>query len=778
MMPGLPLCSRLSGFSLVQVSLLLTIGALVMVSVLPGADSGDYNQKSINTVKKIERIEEAARAFMVRNGRRPCPADGQYAISNANFGIEAATPGTCTGGAPAAPFGPDIGTGNVIGGVVPTKSLNLPDDYAFDDWGRRITYIVDKRATLMSTCLTLENAVALGGSSGISIKSTSGGSTLATSMAAYISHGADGHGAFPIQGSTVANRINTGSSDADTLVNAGVDNTFTYNTTNFTSIKIQKTKTATFDDIVYVRKDLKDECCMGMICNPVGFRIDGYTNGASASHLTLIGTGDIDGDGKKDIVAADYAFNKVYVIYGRTKANSTDIAVANLLGASTGFAITNVNGQAGYLYGSIADINNDGYYDILIAAWNREYIVFGGPKPWPNSFNASSLNGYTGTNGTSGVIITPNVTVSAGADWISAPSIYSTDVNNDTYPDIFVAGQTSVNGASAGYVIFGKPNTGGVGNNDWQHTATVDTGTLDGTNGFQIVTSTDTTAATKWDAAGAAAAGKFDGDVYGDIFINAYHSYSDAGSLFVIYGRQAGGGVGQWPTGSPAQIDLTAELGAGTASRLYDSYATSPYTANLFRWAYLADVTADGTLDLLAGNSSTPLYIVPGGARLAASYDINTHVGVGGVKRIRANNALNLATFNLSYTVGDINRDGNQDIVVACRNCAYNSRTDSGSAFVFLGPVSGWGSDTSAATDWTYNGTSAFRVDGAETDDKVSASAVVDVSGDGKVDLIVNAPYSHYGRASGAANTTGAIYVYFGSSSLPWSSTVDLNDIN
>src|SRR5262249_3409926 len=153
---------------------------------------------------------------MTVSGRRPCPADGSVALGNASFGTEAATPGTCT--TTSGMMGPDAGTSHVVGGMIPTRALNIPDDYAFDAWGRRITYLVDVRATLNSTCTAITTP-------GITILSkTSGGTTLGTSMYAYISHGPDGHGAFPAQGSTVANRINAGSLDADQNTNAGVSN--------------------------------------------------------------------------------------------------------------------------------------------------------------------------------------------------------------------------------------------------------------------------------------------------------------------------------------------------------------------------------------------------------------------------------------------------------------------------------------------------------------------------------------------------------------------------
>src|SRR5438034_736460 len=82
--------SKLAGFSLIFMSIFITAAVMVFVSFLPGREAGDTNQKTTNNVHKLERIEEAMRGFMAMYGRRPCPADGQYAENTANFGLEAA----------------------------------------------------------------------------------------------------------------------------------------------------------------------------------------------------------------------------------------------------------------------------------------------------------------------------------------------------------------------------------------------------------------------------------------------------------------------------------------------------------------------------------------------------------------------------------------------------------------------------------------------------------------------------------------------------------------
>ena len=111
-------------------------------------------------------------------------------------------------------------------------------------------------------------------------------------MAAYISHGPDGDWAFPAGGSTAANRINTGSTDADTLTNGGVNSSFA---SNFTNVKVQKERTTSFDDLLYYPDYHKNTCCIGeSACQPPGIRIDGYAAWRQISWLCDIQCYDLE----------------------------------------------------------------------------------------------------------------------------------------------------------------------------------------------------------------------------------------------------------------------------------------------------------------------------------------------------------------------------------------------------------------------------------------------------------------------------------------------------
>src|SRR5262245_45772849 len=94
-----------AGFNLVWTALAFTVGATLFAAALPATRSDI--RKAGDTVRKLSRVEQKLTGFMAAHGRLPCPADGQYAVDAANFGVEAANPGTCKSGTPAAPLGPD-----------------------------------------------------------------------------------------------------------------------------------------------------------------------------------------------------------------------------------------------------------------------------------------------------------------------------------------------------------------------------------------------------------------------------------------------------------------------------------------------------------------------------------------------------------------------------------------------------------------------------------------------------------------------------------------------
>lgn len=198
---------RQKGFSLTELSVSMTIIALVAGSALSVAITSDFNAKKSQTQSKLDRIEEAMAGYLGINRRLPCPADGELTPANANFGLEG-TPDVT--GCTDSNFDD---TADVFTGVVPVRTLQLPDDFMFDGWGRRYTYAVDYRfANNDNTNPDCDGGVTSDicfidtPAGSITVQDGSGGNRTLTAVYVILSHGQNGHGAFTKNGS--ATRVN------------------------------------------------------------------------------------------------------------------------------------------------------------------------------------------------------------------------------------------------------------------------------------------------------------------------------------------------------------------------------------------------------------------------------------------------------------------------------------------------------------------------------------------------------------------------------------------
>jgi hypothetical protein len=178
---------------------------------------------------KMDAIEKAIEAYVKRNNFLPCPADGTYAMSAANFGLTGGTlgGGTCSNGATydgngnrtadSTPPTANFYLGNIAGGVVPVRALGLPDEYAIDPWGGKFSYAVDIRFTATRSFYDYSYIDSTGG---ITVSDDGGNTILTNAIVIVLSHGQNGHGAFQLSGT----RKNAGSTNAHELVNCHCTN--------------------------------------------------------------------------------------------------------------------------------------------------------------------------------------------------------------------------------------------------------------------------------------------------------------------------------------------------------------------------------------------------------------------------------------------------------------------------------------------------------------------------------------------------------------------------
>lgn len=204
-----------NGFTLIELSIVITIIALLMVGLLKFLGTLDTSGSYRQTEAQLDHIQEAMALFYKVNGRLPCPATRTAAVSTAAYGIET----DCTAAAPAGTVDATATTEDVRIGVIPTRSLNLPDKILTDQWGNRITYAVMKDMGASTTSYTA--------SAGEITVNDSGGNALSNpaSSVAYvlISHGKDGRGSWLRTGA--AHPIACGSTTMDSD-NCDDDTTF------------------------------------------------------------------------------------------------------------------------------------------------------------------------------------------------------------------------------------------------------------------------------------------------------------------------------------------------------------------------------------------------------------------------------------------------------------------------------------------------------------------------------------------------------------------------
>jgi prepilin-type N-terminal cleavage/methylation domain-containing protein len=231
------------GFTLLEMTVVLVIISTVAAGAIAYLTVSLERRGLLETQHKLEVIQATLMNFRLANNRLPCPALFTDAVDSANFGKEG-TAGTCPG------VTTDAGSTTALG-MLPTQTLGLPDDYAFDGWGRRMEYAVVKVFT--GTDGFISNSVNNVVAGMMTVNSTAGSSKTSTAIYAVVSFGADGHGAYTRRG-TAGTKISTGSVNAGQLANCACDNAAVGGT--FGDVLYQglpqgdPTTTSYFDDMV------------------------------------------------------------------------------------------------------------------------------------------------------------------------------------------------------------------------------------------------------------------------------------------------------------------------------------------------------------------------------------------------------------------------------------------------------------------------------------------------------------------------------------------------
>jgi hypothetical protein len=110
----------------------------------------------------------------------------------------------------------------------------------------------------------------------------------------------------------------------------------------------------------------------------------------------MANAGDANGDGLSDLIVGAYGENAAYVVYGRTSANAINISNGTIA-ASDGFKVVGNTGTSFSIDVSGAgDIDGDGRADLVIGAYGTSssagayHVILGGTTTITNAINASN----------------------------------------------------------------------------------------------------------------------------------------------------------------------------------------------------------------------------------------------------------------------------------------------------------------------------------------------------------------------------------------------------
>ncbi|WP_148717181.1 prepilin-type N-terminal cleavage/methylation domain-containing protein [Chitinolyticbacter meiyuanensis] len=198
------LLRHVSGFSLVEMSVVLLVLGVLLASVLGPLRIQWQSERLRETRTRLDAAESALLGFVLQRGRLPCPADPTLVGSSA--GLE------------------DCGREQ---GTLPWQLLGIPEA---DAWGRRWLYAVSpgfadtsgNTPSPVAGCASPTPVPAIGisftwCSAGVYTVSESGGGTsmVTNAVAVFGSHGADGLGGHTRDGTAMAAAAGEQAENAD-----------------------------------------------------------------------------------------------------------------------------------------------------------------------------------------------------------------------------------------------------------------------------------------------------------------------------------------------------------------------------------------------------------------------------------------------------------------------------------------------------------------------------------------------------------------------------------
>ncbi len=183
------------GFTLLELSMVIIIVSLMLSGILTIVTQNARIEKRAQLAEKLERIKTAMLDFRKMNNRLPCPGEADVPQTDDTFGVEGSPPAQCADDMAGTIF--ETAAPGAYGGGIPVRTLQIPDEYAFDPWGNRFLYIVDYRITAAAATNPFNTYPASHSSIGnITVRDIEGDSITTRALYLIVSHGPNGHGGY------------------------------------------------------------------------------------------------------------------------------------------------------------------------------------------------------------------------------------------------------------------------------------------------------------------------------------------------------------------------------------------------------------------------------------------------------------------------------------------------------------------------------------------------------------------------------------------------------